>query len=56
MPSLVNNAMNIGNPSGIPYRNTTTVPAAVTINNVHIKDGKAFSDNATITMKNLNSF
>ena len=55
-PSLVNNAMNIGNPSGIPYRNTTTVPATVTINNVHIKDGKAFSDNATITMKNLNSF
>ena len=50
------NAMNIGNPSGIPYRNTTTVPATVTINNVHIKDGKAFSDNATITMKNLNSF
>ena len=35
---------------------TTTVPATVTINNVHIKDGKAFSDNATITMKNLNSF
>ena len=56
VPSLVNNAMNIGNPSGIPYRNTTTVPATVTINNVHIKDGKAFSDNATITMKNLNSF
>ena len=54
-PSMVNNAMNIGNPSGIPYRNTTTVPATVTINNVHIKDGKAFSDNATITMKNLNS-
>ena len=56
VPSLVNNDMNIGNPSGIPYRNTTTVPATVTINNVHIKDGKAFSDNATITMKNLNSF
>ena len=56
VPSLVNNAMNIGNPSGIPHRNTTTVPATVTINNVHIKDGKAFSDNATITMKNLNSF
>ena len=56
VPSLVNNAVNIGNPSGIPYRNTTTVPATVTINNVHIKDGKAFSDNATITMKNLNSF
>ena len=56
IPSMVNNAMNIGNPSGIPYRNTTTVPATVTINNVHIKDGKAFSDNATITMKNLNSF
>ena len=35
---------------------TTTVPATVTINNVNIKDGKAFSDNATITMKNLNSF
>lgn len=56
VPSMVNNAMDIGNPSGIPYRNTTTVPATVTINNVHIKDGKAFSDNATITMKNLNSF
>ena len=56
VPSMVNNAMNIGNPSGIPYHNTTTVPATVTINNVHIKDGKAFSDNATITMKNLNSF
>ena len=56
VPSMVNNAVNIGNPSGIPYRNTTTVPATVTINNVHIKDGKAFSDNATITMKNLNSF
>ena len=35
---------------------TTTVPATVTINNVNIKDGKAFSDNATITMKNLNAF
>ena len=56
VPSLVSNTMNIGNPSGIPYRNTTTVPATVTINNVHIKDSKAFSDNATITMKNLNSF
>lgn len=58
------------NSAPIPYRqstlinstipnfksSTTTVPATVTINNVHIKDGKAFSDNATITMKNLNSF
>lgn len=49
--SLMNNTIpNYGSSS------SNTIPATVTINNVHIKDGKAFSDNATITMKNLNSF
>lgn len=40
--------MNIGNPSGIPYRNTTTIPAVVNIGQVVVdKNGMAVdqSDN-----------
>ena len=54
VPSLVNNAMNIGNPSGIPYRNTTTVPAVVNIGQVVVdKDGMAVASKATTTIPNM---
>ena len=54
VPSLVNNAMNIGNPSGIPYRNTTTVPAVVNIGQVIVdKNGMAVASKATTTIPNM---
>ena len=54
VPSLVNNAVNIGNPSGIPYRNTTTVPAVVNIGQVVVdKNGMAVASKATTTIPNM---
>lgn len=54
IPSMVNNAMNIGNPSGIPYRNTTTVPAVVNIGQVVVdKNGMAVASKATTTIPNM---
>ena len=54
VPSLVNNAVNIGNPSGIPYRNTTTVPAVVNIGQVVVdKSGMAVASKATTTISNM---
>ena len=54
VPSLVNNAMNIRNPSGIPYRNTTTVPAVVNIGQVVVdKNGMAVASKATTTIPNM---
>ena len=46
--------MNIGNPSGIPYRNTTTVPAVVNIGQVVVdKNGMAVASKATTTIPNM---
>ena len=54
VPSLVNNAVNIGNPSGIPYRNTTTVPAVVNIGQVVVdRNGMAVASKATTTIPNM---
>lgn len=54
VPSLVNNAVNIRNPSGIPYRNTTTIPAVVNIGQVVVdKNGMAVASKATTTIPNM---